>query len=474
MAPRASSTPARAGRAGRAAGPVPAALVVTGVVVLAGMGAGRRVAGFSVSVTALALGAVVALWWMSGLRYGRDRGLPLAVVLAGGTAAAALLSANASNVDLAFSISLGLIVIAVWAGGEARRTWSSERLGWAIVVACAGASLITIGLWLVARGGFEAASRLDTALSAWFPRGNPGEVFHQGEVFRSRGPYGHPNETGAVIAVFVAALVPLLVRGTSPALRRAAFGSVGLGLVAVVLSGTRVGAVACALGIVVLWVFGISRPVDGGQRWWRIVPLAVLLFVAVGAADTSRYESGDFSYGARIATVTAPTEDSGWADRWRTWNDAWQVAVDEMPFGVGYEALLERIPAVHNTWLFLAASVGVVVAAGFAALAAVAAWRAVRTLTVSAEPIVRGVSSALLVWLVLSMTEDRPNSVTTMALFGAAAGYVLATGRPPADPDADASGTSSRASSAGTLDTAQVREDPRSPAAPRMRPIERR
>lgn len=399
-------------------------VLLAAIGVIAGAGIELGVTGTMLVSDVLVAGAL-AVWWLTA-GIARKRRLSAAVLAAAAVCLAGVGAVHGTQdgvllVRIATTPVLGYLA------------WSSAmRLsGAALCRTLLATSLVVSGLVLLPAlanlgdATVEPSSSLDTAYDALFPRDDSGFVYTSGAVIRTRGPYSHPNEAAGIVAVLTVLSAGIAMHKR---LRRPAAMVPVVGAAAVLVTGSRSAVAALVLGGTVLFVYGPGvsarrRPIVATTG--TALPLLTMFLVTSGGPQGADRRS----YLSRALTVSDAGSDTSVGARLDTLFAAASAAV-EHPFGQGLDAFRASVGSAHNSVLFLAAVLGIPLAVLVVTGCAQILARAIDALRLRPAGIdvslAAPLGAAIMVWMALALTEDRPESTPTLALLSVLVGTVLA------------------------------------------------
>jgi O-antigen ligase len=189
--------------------------------------------------------------------------------------------------------------------------------------------------------------------------------------------------------------------------RLLAAGYLPLGLVAVLLTGSRGGFLAALAGLAgsgLLLTYAHPRRVLAGTL--ALPPLAVLLWFIIPRGTIER-----------LASISEQLQGGDLNLRWNIWQAGWHAFVRAPIFGTGAgtfvsAAGLAPIDTAHNTALSIAVSGGLCALFLAAAIVSTAIW----SITKTHGPLRWALATALLVWLITSLVGTVEESRTTWLL----------------------------------------------------------
>lgn len=390
--------------------------VLLTVLMLGGAGTNASGAG-SIRLTDTVLAGLLAAWWLSGGRVDRSgrltrvAALSLSLMILGLSAVRGI-----GDAVLLARVCLAplLVVVVIW---YCRRFGAEQAVRTIAISTVLLSGLVLLPAILnLGAGSVEPSAQIDRMLSTIFPRDDAGFVYTAGNVIRSRGPFGHPNEAGGVLAVLtVAAIGWARLPGRRLLMAIAAIAG-GLG---VLVTGSRSAYAALLMGVALNFVLGMGRSSRSTQRLVRvcaILMLAVGILLAAPAGGDATRES----YVARFESgLLSPQSDASVNGRFES-ASLGISSIIRNPVGIGLSRFDQNLGSVHNSTLYLTVVFGVPFGVAVVLLIIYLgrrSWDVARRSSHSQAGLVgRGAAVAALTWLVLTMTEDRPQSPSTMVL----------------------------------------------------------
>jgi putative inorganic carbon (HCO3(-)) transporter len=347
--------------------------------------------GLNVSITSLALAGLYALWIARALA-GRRPAPPLRLHTA--IAALAYVGLTTLSVAVAEDRTLALFGTLLLVQSLLVFLYFSSTLSRADLLFV----MSTLALGVVLESVAVIASYYVGHDFAFAGVAGHGYDAEPGSLYRPGGTIGSPNVAGSFLGIVLVPVLMLLVSPVSRGVRLLAGAAFPLGLVALVLTGSRGGWLAFAVSLVVVGLAAANRGLLPPSVALGGLALTGLVAILLGDIVAARLTGDD---GGAAAASRVPLMQI-----------AWEMIQDNTYFGVGVNNFSVLLPdfvgprftgvwlaIVHNQYLLIWAEAGVVALLAFLAFLATTirrAWETARTSDPQLAPLAVGCVAALL------------------------------------------------------------------------------